>query len=154
MFGWKLIAGAVGVLAALGLVWAHFADDRRTEEQLAALTQWGGEVLHATREASDNPGLRFKETPGQIVAMGDTIADLTHSVKIQNQAIDELARERIRLKAKAAELKIIADKAQAQRRAALERLSDMATTPGTRDDCMQLLREAETALDLVAQAGL
>ena len=31
---------------------------------------------------------------------------------------------------------------------------DMTITPGTREDCMTLLREAEEALDLVREAGL
>ena len=65
-----------------------------------------------------------------------------------------MAAEAVRLRKRADELKVIAAKAEAQRRAAYTRLSDMALTPGQRADCMALLREAEAALDLVKDSGL
>ena len=72
----------------------------------------------------------------------------------QSQAIDDMAREAVRLRKKADEMKVIAAKAQAQRQAALRQLSDMSITPGTRDDCLALLKEANEALDIAREAGL
>jgi hypothetical protein len=151
---WKLIVLGIMVLGLVTTAWVHIAGDRRTQRQLAALTEQAADVLTATRAASDNPKLKWEGTAGQVAAMGETIRTLKVSIETQNQAIDELAEEAVRLRAKASELKHIADKAEAQRATALERLSNMALTPGTRDDCMTLLREAEDALDTVREAGL
>lgn len=153
----KLIAmlGAALVVALL-LAWALRLDSLRGEwkGKFEALTEQAGTVLLATREASDNPELKWEQAAGQIVALGESNRALKVAITQQNQAIDDMAREAVRLRAKAAELKAIADKAQAQRQVALTKLSDMAITPGTRSDCLVLLREAEDALDLVREAGL
>ena len=152
-----LLKFGLPILAAIGLIWsiaAHFGDDRDTRDALAIVKRQAAHVLVATRSASDNPKLGWKETPGQIVALGESNRALKGAISLQNKAIDELAREAVRLRARAAELKRIADKAEAQRTGALRRLADLTITPGTRGDCMKLLSEAETALDLVKEAGL
>lgn len=151
---WRYIAAAVGTIALLWAVVAHFDNDRDTRDALATLKDEAQTVVLAVQAASGNDDVEWQTAPGQIIALGESNRMLEGKVTAQNKAIDELAREAVRLKAKAAELKRIADKAQAQRKAALERLSDMAITPGTRSDCMMLLREAEAALDLVKEAGL
>lgn len=151
------IAKFVGPIIAGGLlIWAvvaHFSNDDKTRKALETLRHEAGATLAATRKASGNRDLPWNLAPGQITAMGETINLLHDRVEVQNRAIDDMAAEAVRLRAKAAELKKIADKAEAQRSAALRRLSDMAITPGTRDDCMTLLSEAEDALDLVREAG-
>lgn len=149
---WKWIGLAVLVLGLVLAVVLHFRTDTRTRATLAALTEQAGNVVLATRNASGNDDVTWKTTPGQIVALGESVRSLKSAVQTQNRAIDQLAAEAVAAKAKAAELKVIADKAQAQRASALRRLSDLSLTPGTRDDCMVLLAEAEQALDITYQA--
>lgn len=151
---WRYIGAAVGVIALLWAVVSHFDNDRDTREALAALRDEAETVVLAVQAASGNDDVEWHTVPGQVIAMGESNRAMKIKLTAQSQAIDEMAREAVRLKAKAAELKRIADKAQAQRKAALERLSDMAITPGTRSDMVVLLREAEAALDTVAEAGL
>ena len=148
----------LGIAAAFALLlgWALRLDHLRESWQAKhqALVVQAGAVVAAVREASGNPDAGWVTAAGQIRAMGAERRTLRFELDEQNRRIDEMAAEAVRLRAKAADLRRIADRAEAQRKAALERLSDMAITPGTRDDCLTLLREAETALDLVYEAGL
>lgn len=127
--------------------WQHWHD------VADAFAKQAGKVVFAIEQATGEEA-SWKTAPGHIVAMGQGIKDRDNRIAATNAAIDEMAREAVRLKAQAAELQRIADKAQAQRRAALARLSDMAITPGSRSDCLQLLREADEALNLVREAGI
>lgn len=150
---WKLIAA---VLALAGLAWAvidHFADDRRVQSELSDMKDKAADVVLAIQHASGNADVDWQTAPGQIVALGDSNRALKTEIAVNNIAINELARRAKEAKAKADELQAIVAKAQAQRAAALRRLSDMAITPGTREDCLTLLREAEEALDLVWEAS-
>jgi len=156
MFGIsKYLLGGAGIAIALVLVWAMRLDHLRAgwKEKFETLHEEASTVLIALRAAADNPKLEWKNAPGQIVALGESNKTLKGAIEDQNLRIDEMAREAVRLQARAAELKRIADRAQAQRQSALRKLSDMAITPGTREDCMTLLREAEEALDVVRGAG-
>lgn len=155
MFGipWKLIAAAVALLSVVAAVTLHFRGDARTRATLESLSRQAGTVIVALRKASGNEDVKWKTAPGQIIAMGESNRALKGQIEVQNMRIDEMAAEAIRLKARASELKRIADKAQAQRQSALKRLSDMSITPGTRQDCVQLLNEADAALNLVRSAG-
>lgn len=148
--------GAAGIIGLLLLGWALRLDTLRADwrEKFEGLTEQAAGVLTATRHASGNPKLKWEGAAGQIVALGEDHRNLLETLNSQNLQIDEMAREAVRLRARSSELRHIADRAQAQRAAALKRLSDMATTPGTREDCMTLLREAEDALDLIYEAGL
>jgi hypothetical protein len=145
---WKWIAAGLAVLALVGTVWAHLAADQRTRNALAALQGKAADIVLATQAASGNDAVTLDIVPGQILALGESNRALKQSVEVQNRAISDMAREAVRLRAKASEMQIIADKAKAQRAAALKRLSDLSITPGTRADCMILLREANEALDL------
>lgn len=149
------IIGGVAVAALLVFaVMSHFSSDQKTRDKLEKITVEAANVVEATRTASGNPEVTWKTAAGQIIALGDSNRSLKSEIVVQNEAIDDLAREAIRLRKKAADLQLIADKAKAQRRVALLALSDMALTPGTREDCLTLLREAEDALDLVRGAGV
>lgn len=150
----RFIIGAVTLLALVAAVFIHFRHDAKVRADLANERAWGGNVIEAVAEASDNPEVTKDTAVGQIRALGDSNRSLKVAIATQNQAIDDMAREAVRLKARAAELKRIADKAEAQRQGALRKLSDMAITPGTREDCMVLLGEAEAALNIVREAGL
>lgn len=140
------------VMFALFLRVDHLRGKYKTT--LETVTAEAGVVVAALREASDNPKLGWDQAPGQIVALGESNRTLKVAITTQNTRIDEMAREAVQMRAAADQLTRIAERAEAQRRAALNRLSDMAATPGTRSDCMILLREAEDALDLVREAGL
>lgn len=146
---WKLIGAGLTAIVLIVAFWAHLASDARTLKRLTTLTAEAGKVLSATRQAADNPDLKWKGTAGQIVALGESNKALKGEIVATNLRIDEMARQAVAAKAHAAEMVKIAEKARAQRAAALRQLSDLAATPGTRDDCMALLREAEDALDLV-----
>ena len=149
---WRWIGLALALLAIVTTVTLHFRNDNKTRDALKSALEWRGTVIEATKVASGNAGLRADTTPGQIVAMGQSIHDLKASVALQNEAIDELARREVAAKAEAARLTEIARRAEAQRASALRRLSDMSLTPGTRSDCVQLVREAEDALNIAYAA--
>lgn len=147
------IAG--GVAVALLLAWGLRVDHLRAgwKERYEVLAGQADKVVLAISHATGQPA-DWSTAPGQIVALGEGIRARDDAIAASNQRIDDMAREAVRLRAKAAELKRIADKAAAQRASALKRLSDMSITPGTRSDCMTLLKEAEDALDLVREAGI
>lgn len=145
------LAGLMGLVGFIAWLWFGWA---ALEKKYDALTETTGQILFAIRNASHNPELKLQNAAGQVVALGVAHERVKIELERQNMTIDEMAREAVRLRARAAELKDIAERAQAQRSAALEQLSDMTITPGTRDDCLTLLREAEDALDLVREAGL
>lgn len=145
---WKWIAAALAVVALVSTVALHFRADRKVRDALAKLQDEAQTVVLATQAASGNDAVKWDTTPGQIVAMGESLRSLKQSIAVQNEAIDDMARREVAAKAEAKRLTEIARKAEAQRASALRRLSDMSLTPGTRSDCMQLLQEAEDALDL------
>lgn len=150
---WPHLIGVVALLVLAATVWSHFATDARTERRLATITEQAATVVLRTRDAADNPKLTWALVPGQIVALGESNKRLKGAIEDQNATIDQWAREAAERRAEAGEWKRIADKAQAQRQSVLKRLSRDAVTPGTRDDCMTLLQEAETALDLARENG-
>lgn len=145
---WKWIAAALAVLAVVTSVALHFRADRKVRDALAKLQDEAETVVMATQAASGNDGVRWDTTPGQIVALGESNRRLKESITVQNEAIDDLARREVAAKAEAKRLTEIAKKAEAQRASALRRLSDLSLAPGTRQDCLTLLAEAEEALDL------
>lgn len=150
---WRWIIAGLAVLALVATIAIHFRNDGRVRDERDALKATARDVVLATQAASGNDKVTWETATGQIVALGESNRALKTSVELQNEAIDDLARKAVQAKARAAELQRIADKAQAQRASALRRLSDMALEPGTRDDCLTLLREAEEALDLVKEAA-
>lgn len=143
-----------GLAFALVLAWALRLDHLRAHWRgvAEAFAGQAGKVVVALEQATGETQ-HWETAPGQIVALGDGNRQLKQSLEIQTRAIDDMAREAVRLRARAEELRRIADMAQAQRRAALARLNDLALNPGTRADCLQLLREADEALDLTRKAG-
>lgn len=149
---WKLISAGIAALSVLLIVFAHFRSDERVRRELSDLKDSAQTVVLAVQAASGNDDVTWQTVPGQVIALGESNRALKDSIAVQNRAIDDLAREAVRLKARASEMQAIADKARAQRASALRGLSDMKATPGTRADCLQLLSEAEAALDLAQEA--
>lgn len=151
---WRILGAALIIAGLLAYGLYNRAGWNRTQAALDVLAQQADKVVIALRTATGNDKADWQTAPGQIVALGESNKALKLSVEVQNERIDALAADAVRMKAEAAEMKRIADRAEAQRQSALRRLSDMAITPGTRSDCMILLREAEAALDLVREAGV
>lgn len=145
------ILGGTSLVLLLGLAFAvqranhwHRAYDKlhgQAVDVLTALSQASGQKIP------------WEVAPGQIVALGETVRAQRLAIEATNLRIDQMAAEAVRLRAKADELRALAEKAEAQRRSALLRLGNMAETPGTRSDCMQLLKEANDALDLIREAS-
>ncbi len=144
MIGMGLLLAAIVALYIWGDGWRSTAHKWQSEAQT---------VVIALREASGNDKVAWDTAPGQIVALGQSNRALSAAIGVQNERIDEMARQAVRAKARAAELKAIADRAEAQKASALRRLSNLAITPGTRSDCIALLREADDALNVVREAS-
>lgn len=153
---WKPAAIALAVIGALSLGYGALGWSRANHwhKLFNTLTGQAKSVLIATRDASDNPDLKWADVTSQVNALGQSNRQFQVAIIEQNESIDKMAAEAVQLKARAIDLRKIADAAQMQRKAALTRLSDMSVTPGTRDDCEMLLKEANNALDLVWEAGL
>lgn len=149
---WRWIGLAVCLLGITLSVTMHFRNDAKVRAELSDLKDSAQTVVMAVQAASGNDDVTWETAPGQIVALGDSNRRLKDSIAVQNASIDEMAREAIRLRKHASEMQAIAAKARAQRASALARLSDMQASPGTRADCLQLLAEAEAALDLAQEA--
>lgn len=145
---WKLIGiGLLTVALTIAIVRGNHWRDIAHRWQSEAQT-----VVIALREASGNNKVAWDTAAGQIVAMGESAKAKDAAIALQNERIDDLARRAVQARARADELRRIADRAEAQKASALRRLSSMAATPGTRDDCMTLIREADEALNLVREA--
>ena len=153
---WLAALTGIGLLLAGLISWALLERSWRAgiEDKYQALRDQAGSVVVALREATGNDAAGWASAPEQIRALGNSRTALLLAVRDQNLAVDEMAREAVRLRAHAEELQAIANRAEAQRRAALRSLDDLAITPGHRDDCEMLLAEANEALDLVREAGL
>lgn len=150
-----LALGALAIVALIGFfVDRHFSEDKRIRDENSVLVAWQGDTVEAVKEATGNRKSTAETAIGQIRAFGDSYRALRIELDSTNQTLVEMAQEAARLKAKAVELRKIADKAERQRAAAYKRLSDMALSPGDREDCMAMLRDAEEALDIAREAGL
>ena len=145
----------LGMLLAALIAWvlidSHLTEDKRIRDNNAILRSWQNDAVD---EASGNDKITRETAIGQVRVLGDQYDTLKRENAATNRRLDEMAAEAIRLRKRADELQAIAAKAEAMRRAALARLSDMTITPGTREDCLALVAEANAALDLVREAGL
>lgn len=102
----KLIAYGVAALLLIGLIlglrhYKSLADDRGAK--LATICQ-------VTRDASGHKSLRCADVPAQITFMGESIAALSNSLKVQNAAVASLGAQSEREKAAAAQASQKADK--------------------------------------------
>lgn len=134
-------------------IWTQVQRADYWHDRFNDLTAEARVVLVAIKQASDNPDVRWKSAPGQVLALGDSNRDLKQAIEVQNSTIADMASEAVRLRAKAADMKQIADRARAQQASALRRLSDLSAPPPVRRDCELLVREARQALDLLRQEG-
>lgn len=147
------IGGGIAVLLLALAVWGHLKGDARVRAERDDLKATVETSVEATKEASGNPDVTAETMAGQIRALGESNRTLKIEIDNTNRALDDMAREAKQAKAKAAELQRIVDRAIAQRDSALRELSDMALTPGTRDDLLTLVQEANDALDILRESG-
>lgn len=148
----------LGVIIALGLLYTMWqsAEDRsdgweaKYDEAVGHL----GQMLGALRIASGNQELQLEGATGQIYALGDSNRRIRIELDETNQTVLAMAEEAVALKARAEKLQQIAERAERERDQALSELRSEALTPGTRDNLVKLVEEAEAALDLVRETGL
>lgn len=160
MFGlpnpWKYVSLGSGIaLVLLGALttlcwhkWGSWKDNAETLQRQADT------VVIALKTASENPKVTWQTAAGQILALGDDKRQWRETSERQSDAINSMAESARLLRARADELRQIADAAKAQRSAAIRKLNDVATTPLERADCETLLKEADAALDAAYEAGL
>jgi hypothetical protein len=156
MFGLGKYLLGIGGIAFL-LLGAHDARVNHLRGQWKAkyehVIHQAATVVIALQQASGNEAVDWQTAPGQIIALGETVAQLNTTIADQNAGIEAQRQEGERLKALAAEETRLAEKWKAQRDSALRRLSDMAISPGTRSDCLVLLKEADEALSIARAEG-
>ncbi len=153
---WKPIAIGLAVAFVLMSAWGLRVDHLRGQarEQYAVLHLQADSVVAATQVAAENPTLKWSDVPQQIAGLGASYAALKGTVADQNSTIAGMKAEGDRLRAEGAQLRQEVAAAQAARASALDRLTQMANTPGDRQNCPAMLKQAESALDLVRDNGL
>lgn len=146
---WKWITLGVGVLAlgASITAWYYKTENKNLLAEIKT-------VVTAIQIASDNKKVTWKSAAQQILALGDSNRSLKISIEKQNKSISDMMHESIQLKKDKKELEALVAKAQAQRAAAVKDLATRAKTPGSREDCKLLIKEAEEALDLAFELGI
>lgn len=151
---WKISSFglAIALVAALGTTVYFRSDAKKWHGAATILAEKLNRVVVAIQLAADNPDVDPDTAPGQVYLMGESIRSLKDSVAAQNKSITEMAEEAVRLRAKNEELTALAEKAKAQRARALKDLGDMTITPGHREDCETLVKEADDALDTLRRA--
>lgn len=153
---WKPLGIAMSVAFVLMTAWALRVDSLRAEarDQYATLHLQADAVVAATQVAAENPTLKWADVPQQIAGMGAAYATLKGTVADQNSTLAGMKTEGDRLRAQGAQLQKEVAVAQAARASALDQLTQMANTPGDRQNCPTMLKQAESALDLVRDSGL
>lgn len=160
MFGLTgLRLGALfGVVAIFGIVlgWGMRVDYLRAgwKAKFGTLAVQADKVRQAASKASDNPGLTWLDTAGQIEQIGASRKAWKATSELQTARIDELGIETARLKALNDDLRRKADAQIVRRQKAIDRLQQGSVTPGERSDLARQIKDAEAALDLVYAEGL
>lgn len=148
---WKIgtIVGGTTTVLASGIAWWCWDGWDSTLADLSDLQAKVTNIVTAVQISSDNKDITVDTAAGQIVLLGDSNKTLKVEIEKQNKKLDDMAAEAIRLKAKQKDLQEIADKARAQKEAALKKLSDLTIEPEIKRDCETLVKEADRALDLI-----
>lgn len=149
-----LLAGGIGTVLAGTIAWWCWDGWNGAIEDLKDLQSKVNNIVVAVQVASDNKTINVDTAAGQIVLLGDSNRTMKVQIEEQNRRLDEMVEEAILLKKKNAELKMLADKARAQKEAALRELGDLAIAPAKKRDCETLVKEADRALNLLREAGL
>lgn len=153
---WKW--GTIGLGIALVLVagWGVRVNSLRAgwQEKYTTLDGQAQSVLVATRQATNNPTLKWENVPAQITSLASSNIALKQAIDLNNTQIANLNADYLKLKASGETLRSQLSAAQAGRQSALDRLKAMAATPGDRQSCPALLSQTQDALDLAYGSGL
>jgi len=153
---WKTSTIGAGILLVLCMGWALRLDHLRAgwQDKYEVLDGQAQSVLMATRQATDNPDLKWLGVPAQITALASSNIALKSSIDTTNGKLDQMTADYLKLKADGDTLRSQLSAAQAGRQSALDRLKAMAATPGDRQNCPALLSQTQDALDLAYGSGL
>lgn len=139
-------------LAALA-VWTQVQRADSWRDQYHDMVAQAKVVSKAVSTATGGGNVKWIDVAAEVLALGESNKSLKTEIKDTNARLDDLARQAIAAKAEGAQLRVIADKAVAQRRAAYRRLSDKRAAPAVQRDCETLAREANAALDILREQG-
>lgn len=153
---WKIGTIAGGILALLmfiGLLY-YKGQYESVSEKFATLSEQMTTIIVSIQEASGNDKVNVKTAAGQVYILGQDKKNIEMELAKTNSKLDEMAAEAVRLKEQNKVLQELANKARAQKEAALKELGDLTISPEKKRDCETLVREADRALDLLYKAGL
>lgn len=152
---WKW--GTIGLAIALAVTagWGARVNHLRANwaDKYATLDGQAQSVLMATRQATNNPDLKWPTVSAQITALASSNIALKSSIDTANGHIADMKTEGDRLKAAGDTLRSQLATAQAARASYASRLEAMAASPGDRQNCPALLSQTQDALDLAWSSG-
>lgn len=153
---WKWGTISLAIMLAVCAGWGVRVNSLRAgwQEKYTVLDGQAQSVLMATRQATDNPMLKWANVPDQITSLASSNQSLKTSIGGQNAAIESMVAETNRLKLAGDTLRSQLSAAQASRQSVLDRLKAMSAAPGDRQNCPAMLSQAQDALDLAYGSGL
>lgn len=153
---WKWGTIGLGIALVICAGWGVRVNSLRAgwQEKYTTLDGQAQSVLVATRQATNNPALKWANVPAQITALASSNIALKSSIDTSNGKIADMDAETKRLIASGLTLRSQLSAAQAGRQSALDRLRAMSLTPGDRQNCPAMLSQAQDALDLAYGSGL
>lgn len=110
-------------------------------------------VLIATREASDNPDLKWEDTARQINELDASLTGWKNTAQLQSGAIDAMGEETKRLQAENAVLSAKVAALNKKRDSLIAKLNNDALDPGDRADCWAQIKAADDALNVLYREG-
>lgn len=142
------IAIALSLFAALcWFKWGHWKD------KYDVLSGQATTVLIATRDASDNPDLKWEDTARQINELDASLTGWKNTAQLQSGAIDAMGEETKRLQAENAALSAKVAALNKKRDSLIARLNNDALDPGDRADCWAQIKAADEALNVLYREG-
>lgn len=151
IFTSKLFGGiAIGLLLFSALCWHKWGV---WKDKFDVLSGQATSVLIATREASDNPDLKWEETARQIEELDASLTGWRNTAELQSGTIDAMGEETKRLQAENAELAAKVAVLNRKRDALIARLNNDALDPGDRADCWAQIKAADEALNVLYREG-
>lgn len=153
---WKYGTIGLGIALLLCMAWALRLDGLRGswEKKFNTLDGQAQTVLMATRQATNNPDLKWPAVPQQITELAAANLALKSSINLANSRVDSLNAETLRLKTAGDGLRLQLADAQRDRAVFVAKLDALAALPGDRGSCPALLSQTQDALNLAWEAGL
>lgn len=153
---WKWGTIGLGIALVLCAGWGVRVNSLRAgwQDKYTTLDGQAQSVLMATRQATNNPTLKWANVPEQITALASSNLTLKTSIDTTNGKLDQMTADYFALKLSGDTLRAQLATAQAGRQSALDRLKAMAATPGDMQSCPAQLSQTQDALDLAYGSGL